>query len=173
MTRTVHARCLTEWSRHVGIFPWAGFWWRDLEAAWIFVEFLEMSKYEFHQIWQIWSKLAETEFWEIWKEEEWIKMVLGCGFKGQSRRIGLRSKLKCNRALALKISQAPNNFQNWIEGKNNWNKNPKLVWISWDREFRLITRCRGGFGGVLPHGQKCQVMVVPRYENPKFHGVSF
>ena len=44
-------------------------------------------------------------------------MVLGCGFKGQSRRIGLRSKLKCNRALALKISQAPNNFQNWIEGK--------------------------------------------------------
>ena len=32
----------------------------------------------------------------------------------------------------------------------------------------MITRRRGGFGGVLPHGQECQVMVVPRYENPKF-----
>ena len=46
-------------------------------------------------------------------------MVLGCGFKGQSRRIGLRSKLKCNRELALKISQAPNNLQKRFEGKEN------------------------------------------------------
>ena len=56
--------------------------------------------------------LERVKFEKFEKKKEWIKMVLGCGFKGQSRRIGLRSKLKCNRALALKISQAPNNFQN-------------------------------------------------------------
>ena len=46
-------------------------------------------------------------------------MVLGCGYKGPSRRVGLRSKLKCKRVLALKISQAPNNLQKRFEGKEN------------------------------------------------------
>ena len=32
----------------------------------------------------------------------------------------------------------------------------------------MITRCRGGFGGVLPHGNNAKSRVVPRYENPKF-----
>ena len=31
----------------------------------------------------------------------------------------------------------------------------------------LITRCRGGFGGVLPHGNNAKSRVVPRYENPQ------
>ena len=44
-------------------------------------------------------------------------MVLGCGYKGLSRRVGLRSKLKCNRVLALKITQAPNIFRIDLRGK--------------------------------------------------------
>ena len=39
-------------------------------------------------------------------------MVLGCGYKGLSRRVGLGKKLKGKVVLALKITQAPNNFQN-------------------------------------------------------------
>ena len=31
----------------------------------------------------------------------------------------------------------------------------------------MITRCRGGFGGVLPHGNNAKSRVVPRYENPQ------
>ena len=46
-------------------------------------------------------------------------MVLGCGYKGLSRRVGLRSKLKSNMVLALKIPQAPNNYQICFERKNN------------------------------------------------------
>ena len=94
-----------------------GLW--DFSLSWFLVEFLEECRYEFHQIWQIWSKLAENEFWKFWKEEEWIKMVLGCGYKGLSWRVGLSPKLKCKRVLSLKITQAPNNYQNWFERKNN------------------------------------------------------
>ena len=31
----------------------------------------------------------------------------------------------------------------------------------------MITRCRGGFGGVFPHGNNAKSRVVPRYENPQ------
>ena len=31
----------------------------------------------------------------------------------------------------------------------------------------MITSCRGGFGGVLPHGNNAKSRVVPRYENPQ------
>ena len=98
---------------------WCLIFWNLFSVGSLSNSFLEQCRYEFHQIWQIWSKLAETEFWKFWKEKEWIKMVLGCGYKGLSRRVGLGSKLKCNMVLALKIIWVQNNFQICFERKNN------------------------------------------------------
>ena len=44
-------------------------------------------------------------------------MVLDCGYKGLSRRVGLRSKLKCNMVLALKIIWVQKKFRFVLRGK--------------------------------------------------------
>ena len=102
---TVLWRCSMKWLGMKKKFPGAGAWWGDHsmhpEAAWFYSEFLEKDLNEFHQIWQIWSKLAASIVWKIWTGDQWIFMDLGWGFKGLGREKGLGAKIKAERVVPL------------------------------------------------------------------------
>ena len=58
-------------------------------------------------------------------------MVLGCGYKGLSKGVELRSKIKSIRALALQSTQAQKDRQIYFGRRNNWNKIQKWILLVW------------------------------------------
>ena len=124
MTETVPFKCSTKWFGMKKKISGAGTWWGDLsmhpETAWFFSEFLEKDLNEFHQIWQIWSKLAASIVWNIWTGDQWIFMDPGWGLKGLAREIGLEAKLKVEMVVPLKTSKDQTRGQKLFLMRNKW-----------------------------------------------------
>ena len=77
-------------------------------------------------------------------------MVLGCGYKGLSKGVELRSKLKSIRVLALQITQAQKKRQNYFGRRNSWNKIQKWILFVWT-ECVGCTKVGGGILGKFHH----------------------
>ena len=61
--------------------------------------------------------LQRLDFEKFEKRRSGSRWFWVVGSKDNPGELVLRSKLKCNRALALKITQAPNNFRIDLRGK--------------------------------------------------------
>ena len=77
-------------------------------------------------------------------------MVLGLGYKGLSRGVGLRSKIKSIMVLASQIIQAQKKRQNYFGRRNNWNKIQKWILLVWT-ECLGCTKVGGGVLGKFHH----------------------
>ena len=76
-------------------------------------------------------------------------MVLGCGYKGLSKGVELRSKLKSIRVLALQITQAQKKDRIILEREIIGIKS-KNGFYQFGQNVGVVPKWKGGFGGVLP-----------------------
>ena len=77
-------------------------------------------------------------------------MVLGCGCKGLSRGVELRSKIKSIKVLALQTTQAQNKGQNYFGERIEWNKRQKWILLV-GKECLGCPKVEGGFLGTFYH----------------------